>query len=129
MLKVFKDKANCTSNGQMIIRILGIVVLYSSGTYPKPFLKCVIDDGSLFQKVRDIGISKTLLTAIMRLYKSILGCLRTTHELSSFIKSTIEIKQGCPLSPTLFGISTLMSWSPSCMSTSKIVRGAPSTKC
>lgn len=57
-----------------------------------------------FQRLRDIGISTTLLTAIMRLYESVLGCLREVGGLSEFIRSTIGVKQGCPLSPTLFGI-------------------------
>jgi hypothetical protein len=59
---------------------------------------------ALFQRLRDIGISETLLVAIMRLYESVLGRLRMAHGLSDFIQSTIGVKQGCPLSPTLFGI-------------------------
>lgn len=59
---------------------------------------------ALFRRLRDIGISKTLLTAIMRLYESVLGRLRTAHGVSDFIRSTAGVKQGCPLSPTLFGI-------------------------
>jgi hypothetical protein len=59
---------------------------------------------ALFQRLRDIGISETLLAAIMRLYESVLGRLRMAHGLSDFIQSTIGVKQGCPLSSTLFGI-------------------------
>jgi hypothetical protein len=40
----------------------------------------------------------------MHLYDPILGRLCTTHGVSYFIRSTIRVKQGCPLSPTLFGI-------------------------
>jgi hypothetical protein len=40
----------------------------------------------------------------MCLCKSILGRLCTVPEMSDFIKSTIGVKQGYPLSPTLFRI-------------------------
>jgi hypothetical protein len=40
----------------------------------------------------------------MRLYEFVLGRLHTTHGMSDFIRSTIGVKQGFPLSPTLFGI-------------------------
>jgi hypothetical protein len=59
---------------------------------------------ALFLRLRDIGISETLLVAIMRLYESVLGQLRMAHGLFDFIQSTIGAKQGCPLSSTLFGI-------------------------
>jgi hypothetical protein len=59
---------------------------------------------ALFQRFRDIGILDTLLSTIMRLYESVLGRLCTTHGILDFIRSTLGVKQGCPLSPTLFGI-------------------------
>jgi hypothetical protein len=59
---------------------------------------------ALFQRLRDINISETLLAAIMRLYESVLGRLRLAHGLSDFIQSTIGVKQGCPLSSTLFDL-------------------------
>jgi hypothetical protein len=59
---------------------------------------------ALFQRLRDIGISEILLVTIMRLYESILGCLGMAYGLSDFIQSTIGLKQGCPLSSTLFGV-------------------------
>jgi hypothetical protein len=59
---------------------------------------------ALFQRLRDINIFETLLATIIRLYESVLGCLRLAHDLSDFIQSTIGVKQGCPLSSSLFGI-------------------------
>jgi hypothetical protein len=73
---------------------------------------------ALFQRLRDIGISETLLVAIMRLYESVLGRLRMAHDLSDFIQSTIRVKQGAPSRRPSLG-SILMSWSPSSMSTSR----------
>jgi hypothetical protein len=47
---------------------------------------------ALLQRLKDIGISVTLLTAIMHLYESVLGRLHTTHGMSNFILSTIGVK-------------------------------------
>lgn len=44
------------------------------------------------------------MTAIMRLYEHVTGRFRTPEGFSAPIQSTIEVKQGCHLSPTLFGI-------------------------
>jgi hypothetical protein len=43
------------------------------------------------------------MITIMHLYKSVLGRFHTAHGMSNFIRSTIGVKQGYPLSPTLFG--------------------------
>lgn len=59
---------------------------------------------AMFQSLKDIGGSEILVVVIMGIYGIVLGHLRTAHELSDFIRSTIEVKQGCPLLPTLFGI-------------------------
>ncbi|MCO5579596.1 hypothetical protein L7F22_033453 [Adiantum nelumboides] len=40
----------------------------------------------------------------MTLYGSVLGRVRTPEGDSDIIQSTIGVKQGCPLSPTLFGM-------------------------
>ena len=40
----------------------------------------------------------------MALDRSIVGHVRTPEGLSTIVHSTIGVKQGCPLSPTLFGM-------------------------
>ena len=45
-----------------------------------------------------------LIWGIMALYRSRLGHVSTLEGLSTLIHSTIGMKQGCPLSPTLFGM-------------------------
>ena len=53
---------------------------------------------ALFQRLQEIGISAMLLTAIMRLYETIVGRFRTPNGFSVLIHSTIGVKQGYPLS-------------------------------
>jgi hypothetical protein len=64
---------------------------------------------ALLQRLRDIGISATLLTTIMRLYESVLGRLRAAHGMSDFIEALLGLNRvvHCPL-PCLGSI--LMSW-------------------
>ena len=45
----------------------------------------IVSREALFQRLCDISISETLLSSIMRLYESILGCLSMAHVLSDFI--------------------------------------------
>ena len=59
---------------------------------------------ALFERLRVISIFVMLHTAIMRLYETMIGRFRTPEGFSNPIHSTIGVKQGCPLSPTLFGL-------------------------
>ena len=51
-----------------------------------------IPRAALFQRLRDIGISKILLMTIMRLYEIVIGRLKTIEGLSDPIQSTIGVK-------------------------------------
>eukprot|EP00250_Pteridium_aquilinum_P005233 c15361_g1_i1 orf=69-221(+) len=45
-----------------------------------------------------------MIWGIYALYEQVLGRVRCPGGLSDTIASTIGVKQGCPLSPTLFGL-------------------------
>jgi hypothetical protein len=96
-----------SSHSEPLLRRL-IITLWRSRlyTYVVDIRKAfdIVPREALFQSLRDIGIYETLLVVIMRLYDSVSSRLRMAHGLSDFIQSTIGVKQGCPLSPTLLGI-------------------------
>ena len=50
--------------------------------------------------------------------------LHTAHGVSNFFRSTIGIKQGCTLPPTLFGIY-IESWTPLCEHLHDVPLGDP----
>ena len=45
-----------------------------------------------------------MIWSIIALYDSVIGRVRAPGGMSPEITSTIGVKQGCPLSPTLFGL-------------------------
>ena len=49
-------------------------------------------------------IPDILIWGIMSLYKLVRGKVCSPGGLSNWVDSTIGVKQGCPLSPTLFGL-------------------------
>ncbi|MCO5593906.1 hypothetical protein L7F22_047925 [Adiantum nelumboides] len=58
----------------------------------------------LMNRMQTLGVPKEIMWGIMTLYGSVLGRVRTPEGDSDIIHSTIGVKQGCPLSPTLFGM-------------------------
>ena len=58
----------------------------------------------LMNRMQMLGVPKEIIWGIMALYGSVLGRVRTLEGDSDIIQSTIGVKQGCPLSPTLFGM-------------------------
>ena len=50
-----------------------------------------------------MGVPTKLIWGIIALYRSVSGHVCTPEGLSDVVHSTIGVKQGCPLSPTLFG--------------------------
>ena len=56
------------------------------------------------RRLQDMRVPIELIWGIMALYRSVVGHVRTPEGLSTLVHSTIGVKQGCPLSPTLFGM-------------------------
>ncbi|MCO5596305.1 hypothetical protein L7F22_050366 [Adiantum nelumboides] len=58
----------------------------------------------LMRRLQEMGVTTVLTWGIMALYRSVTGHVRTPEGISDLVLSTIGVKQGCPLSPTLFGM-------------------------
>ncbi len=58
----------------------------------------------LWGKLDRMGINGFILDAIKALYNDVPVCVRTRGGLTSTFQSLMGVKQGCPLSPTLFGL-------------------------
>lgn len=51
-----------------------------------------------------LGVPSDMIWGIIALYEQVVGRVRCPGGLSEEVTSTIGVKQGCPLSPTLFGL-------------------------
>ena len=58
----------------------------------------------LMRRLQEMGVPIEMTWGIMALYRSVREQVRTPEGLSDVVHSTIGVKQGCPLSPTLFGM-------------------------
>lgn len=56
------------------------------------------------KRLQDIGMPLHLQWAVYTLYEIIIGKVRAPRGISDSVTSNIGVKQGCPLSPTLFGL-------------------------
>jgi len=63
-----------------------------------------VDRPLLWAALQRAGIGGCMLGALQALYADVPVCVKTAEGLSSTFQSTIGVKQGCPLSPLLFGI-------------------------
>ena len=58
----------------------------------------------LMQMLAALGVPTDMQWGIYALYESVLGKVQSSKGLSEAVANTIKVKQGCPLSPTLFGL-------------------------
>lgn len=63
-----------------------------------------VDRPLLWAALRRAGIGGTMLAAVQAMYADVPVCVRTAEGLSGCFQSVLGVKQGCPLSPLLFGI-------------------------
>ncbi|MCO5592246.1 hypothetical protein L7F22_046244 [Adiantum nelumboides] len=58
----------------------------------------------LFRRLAALGVGDEMMWAIFALYERVTGRVKCPGGLSDPLVNTIGVKQGCPLSPTLFGL-------------------------
>ena len=63
-----------------------------------------VDRPLLWAALQRAGIGGSMLPAIQAMYADVPVCVKTAEGLSSCFQSALGVKQGCPLSPLLFGI-------------------------
>jgi hypothetical protein len=63
-----------------------------------------VDRKLLWDALQHAGIGGTMLRAIQAMYADVPVCVNTAEGLSGCFQSVLGVKQGCPLSPLLFGI-------------------------
>ena len=63
-----------------------------------------VDRQLLWAALQRAGIGGYMLATLQALYADVPVCVKTDEGLSSTFQSIIGVKQGCPLSPLLFGI-------------------------
>jgi hypothetical protein len=57
--------------------------------------------------MEELGVPMHLRVVVHRLYEEVKVKIRTLAGIFESFRSDIEVKQGCPLSPTLFGLYTI----------------------
>jgi hypothetical protein len=58
----------------------------------------------LWERLRNLGIGGRMLSALQAYYAEVRECVKTPEGLTDTFSSHLGVKQGCPLSPTLFGL-------------------------
>ena len=63
-----------------------------------------IPHACLIKRLQELGYDLEVIWAVVALYERVTSQVRIGTSWTTEIMSTIGVKQGCPLSPTLFGL-------------------------
>ena len=85
-------------NRHMITNSLSSVASLTSIRHLIPFLI------KLWEHLRSLGIHGHMLQAIKSMYNNVQCCVNTPSGPTATFSNTMGVKQGCPLSPTLFSL-------------------------
>jgi hypothetical protein len=67
-------------------------------------LKDMVPRKNLWNRLEEIKVSLKLRVVAIRMYENVIAKFKNTEGWSKEINCNIGVKQGCPVSPTLFGI-------------------------
>ena len=59
---------------------------------------------NLWRRMQKLQVPDDFMHMVSRIYEKVVCRVRMQEGFSEFFSSTIGVKQGCPLSPTLFGL-------------------------
>ena len=64
----------------------------------------MVPRGDLWERMHTLGVPLAVRVGITWLYEKAVCRLKQSQGLSNAFQSNMGVKQGCPLSPTLFGL-------------------------
>ena len=83
-------------------RTRGVKLFCCAVDYEKAF--DLLDREEMWAALRRAGVGGTMLLAVQAMYADVPVCVRSEEGLSACFQSVLGVKQGCPLSPLLFGL-------------------------
>ena len=63
-----------------------------------------VNRNCLWYKLRQLGLKGKMLSAIQSLYRDVQSCVKVNDRTTNWFPVELGVKQGCPLSPTLFSV-------------------------